>query len=69
MDFAKFAEVGGTLCIYMGMSKLEEIVDRLLKGGLSPDKPAVVVSHGTLPKQRKVMCSLGELVTKPVKMA
>tara|TARA_B100000212_G_scaffold338481_1_gene315097 strand:- start:669 stop:2195 length:1527 start_codon:yes stop_codon:yes gene_type:complete len=64
VDFAKFAEVGGTLCIYMGMSKLEEIVDRLLKGGLSSDKPAVVVSHGTLPKQRKVMCSLGELVTK-----
>jgi uroporphyrinogen III methyltransferase/synthase len=64
VDFAKFAEVGGTLCIYMGMSKLEEIVDRLLQGGLSPEKPTIVVSNGTLPTQRKIMCSLGELVAK-----
>ena len=64
VDFAKFAEVGGTLCIYMGMSKLEEIVDCLLQGGLSPKKPTIVVSNGTLPTQRKIMCSLGELVAK-----
>ena len=35
VDFAKFSEVGGTLCIYMGMSKLDEIVDKLIAGGLS----------------------------------
>ena len=33
VDFSKFAQVGGTLCIYMGMSKLEEIVEKLLKWG------------------------------------
>ena len=33
VDFAKFADVGGTLCIYMGMSKIEEIVKSLLRGG------------------------------------
>ena len=31
VDFSKFAQVGGTLCIYMGMSKLEEIVENYLK--------------------------------------
>jgi len=53
VDFAKFSEVGGTLCIYMGMSKLEEIVDKLITGGLPDDKPAAIVSHGTLPRQKK----------------
>ena len=63
VDFSKFAQVGGTLCIYMGMSKLEEIVDKLLEGGTSPDAPAAVVSNGTLPTQRKVISPLNALVT------
>lgn len=63
VDFSKFAQVGGTLCIYMGMSKLEEIVDKLLEGGISPDVPAAVVSNGTLPTQRKVISPLNGLVT------
>ena len=62
VDFAKFSEVGGTLCIYMGMSKLEEIVDKLITGGLPDDKPAAIVSHGTLPRQKKVLAPLGKLV-------
>ena len=39
-------------------------MDRLLQGGLSPEKPTIVVSNGTLPTQRKIMCSLGELVAR-----
>ncbi|MGY8712526.1 MAG: uroporphyrinogen-III C-methyltransferase [Verrucomicrobiia bacterium] len=62
VDFAKFAEVGGTLCIYMGMGTLKEITIKLLDGGLSPEKPAAIVSHGTLPAQRKVITTLGNLV-------
>lgn len=62
VDFTKFGEVGGTLCIYMGMGKLEEIVKKLLSGGLSPDKPAAIVSMGTLPNQRKVISTLGKLI-------
>lgn len=62
VDFAKFSEVGGTLCIYMGMSKMEEIVDKLIAGGLPKDRPAAIVSHGTLPGQKKVLAPLGNLV-------
>ena len=62
VNFKKFAEVGGTLCIYMGMGKLEEIISKLLKGGLSPDKPAAIVSQGTLPNQRKVVSTLDQIV-------
>ncbi|NDH16980.1 MAG: uroporphyrinogen-III C-methyltransferase, partial [Opitutae bacterium] len=54
--------VGGTLCIYMGMSKLEEIVGKLIDGGLPGDKPAAIVSHGTLPIQKKLLAPLGDLV-------
>ncbi len=64
VDFAKFSQVGGTLCIYMGMSKLEEIVDKLLAGGLDKDRPAAIVSQGTLPSQRKVLAPLGQLVDR-----
>ena len=32
VNFAKFGEVGGTLCIYMGMGKLSEITAKLLIG-------------------------------------
>ena len=63
VDFTKFAKVGGTLCIYMGMSKLADIVERLVKGGLSLEEPVAVVSQGTLPVQKHLICSLGELVS------
>lgn len=62
VDFAKFAEVGGTLCIYMGMGKLKEITQKLLAGGLSPEKPAAIVSQGTLANQQKVITNLGNLI-------
>lgn len=62
VDFAKFAKVGGTLCVYMGMGTLKEITIKLLDGGLPPDKPAAIVSNGTLSAQRKVISTLGKLV-------
>ncbi|MBT3635725.1 MAG: uroporphyrinogen-III C-methyltransferase [Opitutae bacterium] len=62
IDFGKFAATGGTLCIYMGMSKLEEIVDKLIAGGLPDSKPAAIVSNGTLPSQRKILGPLKNLV-------
>ncbi|HAW99342.1 MAG TPA: uroporphyrinogen-III C-methyltransferase [Opitutae bacterium] len=62
INFGKFAAAGGTLCVYMGMGKLEEIVEKLIAGGLSGDKPSAIVSNGTLPTQRKVLGPLGELV-------
>ena len=62
VDFVKFADVGGTLCIYMGMSKIEEIVTSLLQGGMPQDKPAAIVSNGTLPTQRHMRCNLGDLI-------
>ncbi len=61
IDFGKFATAGGTLCIYMGMSKLDQIVDKLIAGGLPEDKPSAIVSNGTLPSQRKILGPLANL--------
>ena len=62
VDFSKFAKIGGTLCIYMGMSKLDEIVQKLLEGGISPIVPTAIVSNGTLPRQKKVVTTLNKVV-------
>ncbi|MBI1373160.1 MAG: uroporphyrinogen-III C-methyltransferase [Phycisphaera sp.] len=55
------AQKGGTLCFYMGMGRLPNIVEELTKHGLSPDTPAGVVQWGTLPKQRSLRAPLNEL--------
>ena len=68
VNFAKFGEVGGTLCIYMGMGKFLKLLQNFLMGGLPPDKPAAIVSHGTLPSQKKIVTTLGKLLTMPKKL-
>ena len=49
------------MCIYMGMGKLEDIIKKLLLGGMPTDRPAAIVSMGTLPKQKKIITTLGKL--------
>ncbi|WP_238985004.1 uroporphyrinogen-III C-methyltransferase [Candidatus Glomeribacter gigasporarum] len=45
-------ELSGTLVIYMGISRLEHITQRLLASGLDPDMPAAAIQNGTLAEQR-----------------
>ena len=61
VDFGKFAAAGGTLCIYMGMGKLDQIIAELRTGGLSGDMPVAVVRQGTLSTQRKIISTLDEV--------
>jgi uroporphyrin-III C-methyltransferase len=50
-----------TLVIYMGVSSLEHIVQGLLSGLPAPT-PVAVVQNASLPTQREVLTTLGELV-------
>ena len=50
-----------TLVIYMGMTRLHDIVEALLGGGASPETPAAVIAHGTTGAQRHVVATLVEL--------
>lgn len=58
VDFAKFAQAGGTLCIYMGMGHISDITEKLIAGGLSPKTPVAVIEWATLPRQRSLRATL-----------
>jgi uroporphyrinogen III methyltransferase/synthase len=53
-----------TLVILMGMSNLEQLIERILAGGRSPKTPAAAVMNGTLPSQRVVEAPLGKLARR-----
>lgn len=59
--FSEYAKLPGTLVFLMGLSNLEKITERLITDGKSPKTPAAVVTDGTLPGERCVRASLGEL--------
>jgi uroporphyrinogen III methyltransferase / synthase len=61
LDFANFARLGGTLCLYMAMGQLERITGQLRAGGLAAETPAAVVQWVSTPRQRTLFTTLGEL--------
>ena len=60
-DWHALAAMRTTLVIYMGMSNLERITQQLMRHGLAADTPAAAIQHGTLPNQRQVVATLGQL--------
>ncbi len=58
---AKLAIAGGTLCFYMGMGRLQVILDALTRHGLPAATPAAVVQWGTMPVQRSVRATIADL--------
>jgi uroporphyrinogen III methyltransferase/synthase len=58
----EFARLDATLCIYMGMGRLKEIVAELLAGGMRPETPAAVVQWASLPRQRSLFSTVARLV-------
>jgi len=61
---AKLAIQGGTLCFYMGMSRLQTIADELYRHGLPLETGAAVIQWGTMPSQRTVRATLADLQEK-----
>jgi len=51
-----------TIVIYMGRSNLAAIVDSLMSGGMTADKPAAAIQWGTTASQRTVTGNLGNIV-------
>jgi uroporphyrin-III C-methyltransferase len=50
-----------TLCVYMGLTNAQIIVDRLIEHGMAGDMPAAVVENGTLANQRHEYTILRDL--------
>jgi uroporphyrinogen III methyltransferase/synthase len=61
VDWEALARIGGTIVVYMGVSRLSEIAGALLSGGLAGATPAAVVASGTLPDQKTVTGTLGDI--------
>ena len=60
-DWSALARTGGTLVIYMGVGTAKIIATRLMDNGLAAATPIAVIENGTLPGQRTVTGTLGEL--------
>ena len=64
LDWQALARFPGTLVFYMAMARLENMTTRLMGHGKSPDTPACIIAQATLPSQRVLVTTLGELVAK-----
>ena len=62
LDWQALARFPGTLVFYMAMARLENMTNRLMGHGKSPDTPACIIAQATLPSQRVLVTTLGELV-------
>lgn len=52
IDWDYLARFDGSIVLYMAMSNLAQIADRLITGGKPANTPAVVVQYATLPSQK-----------------
>lgn len=61
LDWDAIARFTGTLVIYMGMSRLDRIVEHLIRLGKDPTTPAAVVQWATLGDQQTLTAPLRDL--------
>jgi uroporphyrinogen III methyltransferase/synthase len=64
IDWKKYAKLDATFCIYMGLTKLDSIVEQLIDAGMSKDTPAAVVQWATLPTQESCIGKLGTILNE-----
>jgi len=57
-DWSKLASATQTIVFFMGLRKLDSLMERLIEHGRAPDTPAAVVSNASLPTQRTVTGTL-----------
>lgn len=63
LDWHAFARPRHTVVFYMAVSQMEDIVSRLLAAGAPRERPAAVVERATLPGERVLRGSLGEIAS------
>lgn len=56
-----FASHNATMAIYLSTSMLDELSERLIKGGYKEDTPAAIVYKATWPEEEKYVCTIKEL--------
>lgn len=61
VDWDALARMRGTVVLLMAVENLAAISARLIRGGRSPATPVAVVAEGTLPRERTVLSTLGDV--------
>ncbi|MNF81460.1 uroporphyrinogen-III C-methyltransferase [Pseudomonas alkylphenolica] len=61
LNWQALAQGGTTLVVYMGVSKLDEVRQGLLAGGLAADTPVAMIENASLPQQREQRSTLVQL--------
>lgn len=64
IDFEAMARGNDTCVFLMGLTKLGEIADHLIKAGMNPSVSAAVISHATRPEQKTVVSDLEHIEEK-----
>jgi len=67
IEWVKIAKAVDTMVILMGVESLEDIVRKMLEGGISNIKPVAIVESGTYPQQRTLISTLGKIVKEAEK--
>jgi uroporphyrinogen III methyltransferase/synthase len=57
----RIATATETLCVLMGMRRIDEITAALVSGGRPPETPAAVIQWGARPEQRVLVSTLGAI--------
>ncbi len=65
LDWAALAKLKATLCFYMGVRRLPEIVHNLCQHGMAGTTPLALVSEATLPTQKITITTLAGAAEMP----
>jgi len=57
-DWSRLAASGSTLVIYMGLQRIDAIVQSLLRAGMKPETPVAVIAQGTRAGEVRVVSTL-----------
>jgi uroporphyrin-III C-methyltransferase/precorrin-2 dehydrogenase/sirohydrochlorin ferrochelatase len=60
-DWRALASPGATAVFYMGLARLEHIVQQLMEHGAEPARPAAIIAQGTTAQQRVIAATLATL--------
>ncbi|HEY5957479.1 MAG TPA: uroporphyrinogen-III C-methyltransferase [Polyangiaceae bacterium] len=63
-DWHRLATASDTLCILMGMRRIEAIAQSLIDGGRAGDTPTAVIEWGARPEQRVLVATLGTVAAR-----
>jgi uroporphyrin-III C-methyltransferase len=61
LDWPALARANQTVVVYMGLGAAGAIADRLVAAGRAGSTPVLVVENASLPQERRIATTLGEL--------